>query len=420
MPRRSQRGRIATSRAGPAKVRSCLRCWRYALSAVVLASSLPVAAQPATASTEQEQIHTVQPKQLQRRLRIGGTVVTKSDVTLTAQLAGRITELGGAEGDPFRKGQLLARLSDTDLLAKRQAAEARLAGAAAALNNAGVQYQRQLVDPRIHETPGGMGLPSMFDKLFIDPMSSMMGLSHPGARYSADLYRQGAGVAEARAAYDRAFSEIGQIDAKLRDARSIAPFDGFIARKYVEVGDTVQPGDKLIDFAAPQGLQVAVQLPISLTRGLHAGDRLHGGIETADGTQQEVELNLAKIYPTADRLSHTVTVKLDLPADMSARAGMYAAIEIPTLGKSIQKGLAIPRSAVLHEGGLDTVYVVDASHRVRVRLLRLGATLGDDTVQVLAGLEAGERILIHPRPGIRSGDRLRSLSDATNAAGTPR
>lgn len=420
MPRKSQRGRVATYRAGPANVRCCLRWWRCALSAVVLASSLPAAAQPATASSVQEQIHTVQPKALQRRLRIGGTVVAKSDVTLTAQLAGRVTELGGAEGDLFREGQLIARLSDTDLLAKRRAAEARLAGATATLNNAGVQYQRQLLDPRIHETPGGMGIPSMFDKLFIDPMSSMMGLSHPGAQYSADLYRQGAGVAEARAAYDRAFSEIAQIDAKLRDARSIAPFDGFIVRKYVEVGDTVQPGEKLVDFAAQQGQQVAVQLPVRLTRDLHAGERLHGRIEIADGTQQAVELDLAKIYPTADPLSHTVTVKLDLPADVRARAGMYATIEFPTLGESMQRGLAIPRSAVLHEGGLDTVYVVDASQRVRVRLLRLGTRLGDDTVQVLAGLEAGERILVHPRPGIRSGDKLRSLSDGTNATGTSR
>ena len=71
---------------------------------------------------------------------LGGTVVPYKEVTLSAQLPGRVKFLAGIEGDLFKEGDLLVELDDSELTAKRQAALAQLANADAQLRNAGVQY----------------------------------------------------------------------------------------------------------------------------------------------------------------------------------------------------------------------------------------------------------------------------------------
>ena len=66
-------------------------------------------------------------------------------------------------------------------------------------------------------------------------------------------------------------AEIRAIDAKLRDARSVAPFDGVIMKKFVEVGDTVQPGMPLLKYADVEYLQIVVDVPGRLRPGLSEG-----------------------------------------------------------------------------------------------------------------------------------------------------
>ena len=91
---------------------------------------------------------------------LGGTVVPFKDVTLSAQVAGRIKSIAGEEGDHFESGAELIAINDDDLLAKRRAAWANLANAEAALRNAGVQYSREWVSPyggEQNDAFGGMG-----------------------------------------------------------------------------------------------------------------------------------------------------------------------------------------------------------------------------------------------------------------------
>lgn len=364
----------------------------------------------ATATTQAPQpfsgIYTMTARPLQQTLSIGGTVAPRTDVTLTAQLPGRIDFIAGSEGDHFQQGQTLVTLSDTELLAQRSQAEAQLASAYAALSNAGVQFQREWIDPRTNPTPGGMRLPSMMDKAFLDPFSNMLGLSHTDTEKWAGIYQAQSTVAQSRAAYDQALAQIQQIDAKLRDARSIAPFDGYIVRKYVEVGDTVQPGQKLLDFAARRGQQVVVQVPARLAGSLKPGQRLQGRMDVGDGTERTIPLTVNKVFPSADPMSHTVTVKLDLPSQIPVRPGTYASVALPMPNDGGKTGLAVPRDAVVKQGGLNMVYVVGADGRIRLRLVRLGSELAGNQIQVLAGLDPGERILRHPQPGLRSGQRL--------------
>jgi multidrug efflux pump subunit AcrA (membrane-fusion protein) len=352
------------------------------------------------------QIVTVEASSTSHSILLGGTVVAFKEVTLTAQIPGRIEFIAGTEGDAFKADEILVAIDDDDLLAKRRSAVAQYNNAAAAISNARVQYDRELMSPqsRSISRSGGMGMPNMFDQMFTQPFSqSMMPGNFGGDRYvdrQADLYGYGTQLTQAQNQQLATLSAIEEIDAKLRDARSFAPFDGVIIKKMVEEGDTVQPGQPLIEYADLTYLQVEVDVPIRLMSGLKKGMLIPVKIDVGN---IRVDARVAQIFPSADAVRHTVTVKFDLPVDMPGGPGMYAEVMVPDSSAQAGDVPVIPDSAVLWRGSLPAVYVATEGGKTELRLIRLGEYVSGHQVAVLSGLKIGERIYATP-PASASSD----------------
>lgn len=330
---------------------------------------------------------------------LGGTVIPYKEVILSAQLAGRIAWLAGIEGDAFRGGDLLVGIDDAELIAKRRAMIAQMASADAQLRNAGVQYNREVYSPRSNSAPGGMGVPNLFDQMFTRPMESVVGDRDRGAERSADLFASGIQVQEAHNTLMRLQAELQALDTRIRDARSIAPFPGIIVKKHVEVGDTVQPGQALLNFADVEYLQVEVEVPARLRPGLSEGQMVQAEL---DPNNRRVPVRVAQVFPMADSQRHTVRVKFDLPQGVS-QPGMYAKVLIPDPAVTQRANPVIPTSAIRYNGSLPGVYVVGEHGVPQLRLIRIGEDLGGGQVTVLSGLAAGERILANPGPRVTAG-----------------
>ncbi|MCK4675803.1 MAG: biotin/lipoyl-binding protein, partial [Gammaproteobacteria bacterium] len=203
---------------------------------------------------------------------MGGSVIPLKEVTLAAQIPGRVVSIAGEEGDEFTAGTLLVKINDDDLQAKKVAAEAQVASSQSAAQNAQVQYNRELWNPRVNNPRpmAGMAMPTMFDSFFDD--NSFVGDgSNKGIERHADLASQGSQVSSARSRVTEAESGLRAINAKLRDTKAIAPFDGVIMKKMVEIGDTVQPGQALIVFSYSKFLRIKVEVPARLMPGLTKG-----------------------------------------------------------------------------------------------------------------------------------------------------
>jgi multidrug efflux pump subunit AcrA (membrane-fusion protein) len=330
---------------------------------------------------------------------LGGTVIPYKEVTLAAQLPGRVKFLAGIEGDSFEKGAVLVALDDSELLAKRNSALAQWANAESQLRAAGVRYSRELWSPQSESTPGGMGLPNLFDQMFTEPMESFSGTRRRGVERHADLYSSGVQITQAQNSLVAARSQIEAIDAKLRDARSLAPFNGVIMKKFVEVGDTMQPGQPLLVFADVEYLQVLVDVPARLRPGISEGMMLQTQLDVGN---QIVPVRVAQIFPMADAQRHTVKVKFDLPQGVSA-PGMYAKVLVPDFTAPARNYPVIPVSALRYNGSLPGVYVLGPEGRPQLRLIRVGESLEGGYVSVLSGLSAGERVLSNPGVGVSAG-----------------
>ncbi len=381
------------------------------LSSASLAFSLGAVGQSASAQSTPaagSQIVTVQGSTSTSSVTLGGTVVAFRQVTLTAQIPGRVELIAGTEGDRFKKDEILVAIDDDDLLARRRAALAQLGTAQAAIANAEAQYSREIWSPgsRSITRSGGMGMPSMFDQMFTQPFSqSFMPGNYGGDRYvdrHADITTYGTQLNQAHNQQLAARSAIEEIDAKLRDARSFAPFDGVIIRKLVEEGDTVQPGQPLVEYADLTYLQVQVDVPVRLMSGLQKGMLVPVKLDV--GTTLHMEARVAQIFPSADAVRHTVTVKFDLPIDTPGGPGMYAEVRLPDVSTAQAAAVpVIPDAAVLWRGSLPAVYVATDDDRTELRLIRLGDYQGNNQVSVLSGLKIGERIYVAPPAGASSG-----------------
>ncbi|MCU7834552.1 MAG: efflux RND transporter periplasmic adaptor subunit [gamma proteobacterium symbiont of Taylorina sp.] len=335
------------------------------------------------------------------RLLIGGTIAAHKSVILSAQMPGRIVSIAGEEGDHFKTGNLLVKINDDELLTQRQSALSQFNTASIAMNNAGVQLHRQLVSPSTsNRAPGGMGIPGMFDQLLTNPMSEMMGTRDYGVERGADIFSSRAQLDQAHQALQQARANIYQIDSKLRDSMSIAPFDGVIVTKNIEVGDTVQPGQRLLIYEDLHQLQIHIDVPARIIHHLQKGQLLNARM---DGAANKIEVKIAKIFPSSDPLRHTTRVKLTLPESSHAAPGNYAEVWIPTAKNTMKTHLLIPSSAVIQRGGVPSVFVVNQNQQVELRLARLGELLPSGDIVILYGVKENEQIIDKPPAFITSG-----------------
>lgn len=328
------------------------------------------------------------------RLLVSGTVTAYKSVVFAAQMPGRIVSIAGEEGDRFQAGQLLVKINDDELLAKRRTAWAQYATAATAVNNAGMQFQRQIVSPATsNRAPGGMGLPGMFDQIFTNPMSEMMGTRDYDIERSADVFASQSQLQQAHYSLEQARAQIQQIDTKLRDTQSIAPFAGVIVTKHIEVGDTVQPGQPLLVYENLDVLQIVADVPGRMIHNLKEGQLLHAKV---DGLAHEVYVRVDKIFPTSDPVRHTTRVKLTLPDIKSIAPGNYAEVWIPVSQSVDKKRLLVPTTAVVERGGLPSVFVITAENRAELRLVRVGEQLASGDIVIQYGVKENEQILDKP------------------------
>ena len=343
---------------------------------------------------------------------VSGTVIPKKEVTLSAQLPGRVELIAGEEGDPFSEKTVLVALDDRELLAQRRAAIADWRNAQATLRNAGIQYSREYWSPDSpNKAPGGMGLPHLFDQFVTKPLSDLLNQSDESLDRRADLHRYGTQLEQAQGSLMQAESRIEQIDAKLRDAESQAPFAGVITKKLVEVGDTVQPGQPLLQFADVEHLQLEVDVPARLVSGLEVGKAVTAKLDVLN---KRIKVKVARIFPVADRQRHTVKVKFDLSLDTDEQQyvspGQYAQVDIPDIKAGQPRLLLVPTTAVDQRSSLPSI-CISKGNKYETRLVRVGQTMSssqvgeidpqfrdNEFISILSGLTEGEHVVVTDSP----------------------
>ena len=294
-----------------------------------------------------------------------GTIRPVHETTIGAKLLARVVEVNLKAGQVVKAGDVLVRLDDTDLRAKRRQAEAVLNAAEAGRMQAEADANR----------------------------SANLLKSKSVSRQEYE--RAATALKSADAELSRAQESINEIQATLEWATIRSPIEGIVIDKKVAAGDMVTPGQMLATLFDPMRMQLVASVRESLAHRLKVGQTIEVQIESFN---KQCIGTISEIVPEAESSSRAFQVKVTGPCPEGVYSGMFGRILIPLDEEQV---LVIPRQAVQSVGQLDLVNV--ATHgAVSRRAVRLGRTIGED-VEVLSGLRAGEQVQVPVNTGAISG-----------------
>jgi RND family efflux transporter MFP subunit len=289
-----------------------------------------------------------------------GTIRPHSVAQVAPKILARVLEVRVHVGDAVEAGLVLAILDERDVKARVEQARLGLASAEANLVQAESELKR-------------------FEVLAAKRAASDSDLDAARARAAA----QRADVARLREAQREA--EVFLAEAQVR-----APVKGRVLERRVEPGDLAAPGIPLFVIEAASGLRIEAWVPEACASAVNVGERVRARL---DASGRELEVTLEEIAPSSEPGSHSFLVKAALPDDVRARPGEFARLIRPCQER---QAVLVSARAVRALGQLELVTVV-AGGRGHPRHVRTGKRFGD-RVEILAGVEPGERVLIGRAP----------------------
>jgi RND family efflux transporter MFP subunit len=194
--------------------------------------------------------------------------------------------------------------------------------------------------------------------------------------------------------------EFGAVEARYKSAQAVvseaatlkgytvvkAPAAGVVAERKTAVGDVAQPGQALASLYDPDRLQIEGEVNDNYRDLVKIGEAAQVSVPAV---KFEASLPIAEIFPISAPGSRTFKVRTGWLQNPGLVPGMFAHLSLP-LGHS--RGILIPQAAVDTVGQLTMVRVA-ADQTAQLRQVKLGRQIGGQ-VEVLAGLKAGDRIMV--------------------------
>ncbi len=294
-----------------------------------------------------------------------GVVEAVRQTVVSSQVQGAIIQLAIKAGDAVQAGQLLARIDARAANQSVVASAAQADAARAELDVARRDFSRQK---------------QLFDQHFIS---------------QAALDRADAQFKTAQAQTNALLAQTGVARTQSGFYTLNAPYAGLVADLPVTQGDMAMPGRPLMTIYDPGLQRVTASVPQAVLAGLAANQPVRIEFPGLPAAQRWQTATRVTVLPVADASTHTVQVRLDLPAKLAGvTPGMFARAQFPVTQGDRQR-LYVPLSAAFRRAELTAVYVLDPQGKPLLRQVRLGPTMGTE-VEVLSGLSAGERVALDP------------------------
>jgi len=161
------------------------------------------------------------------------------------------------------------------------------------------------------------------------------------------------------------------------------------------VGDLAAPGKPLLELEDARTLRLEADVPEAVVSKVALGDKLAVRIAALESGLPGV---VSEIAPASDPGSRTFLVKLDLPGAPGLRAGQFGRVAMP-VGET--SALRVQASAVVQRGQMEIVFIF-SEKKALLRLVKTGKRVGNE-VELVSGVEAGEKIVVEGAVGLRDG-----------------
>ena len=304
---------------------------------------------------------------------LSGALMPEREAAVRAQVGGSVLQTHADQGQRVRAGQLLAQVDASGL---QDAFLSARAGVTSAINNA---------DVAARELARG-------EKLLA-----------AGAIAERDIEQSRRASVAANAALADARSRLANAQKQLANTRITAPISGVVSERQVSAGDVVQPGAAMFTVVDPSSMrleasipaeqlaQVRIGVPVSFTVNGYPGRTLVGRV--------------TRINPTADPATRQVRIIASIPNTSGTLVGgLFATGRLASESKS---GLIAPVSAIDQRSSIPAVMRIRQGKVERVPVQLGLRDEGAERIQITAGVQAGDTLLLGAAQGISSGTAVK-------------
>jgi len=333
----------------------------------------------------------VQKMQLQNvanELEAPGSVIAQSTAQIAARTMGTVLQVSVREGDTVMRGQLLAQLDEREMSSRRNAAQAGAQGASAGVTQAtkavaAAQAQADMMqktyDRYSYLKEQKSVSPQEFDEVAAKQQAAQ-----------ANLEQAKAALRQAEASSRQAESEAHAADSVAGYSRIVAPFDGRVIRRMVELGSMVSPGMPLFVVEDASRYQLEATLPAEALAAVKKNALVR--VQLDGLPEKSLTGKVAELEGGADPASHTLKARVDLPRESGVQSGMFGRAYF---AQGEKRAIVLPAEALVSRGQLRGVYVVDDTGLIHWRIVTFGKSTGNQ-VEVLSGLNDGEAVVLNP------------------------
>ena len=342
-------------------------------------------------------------------LNASGYVTARRQATVSSKVTGKVAEVLVEEGMKVEEGQVLARLDNRQATLELELALAQLGAAQKALaeTESNLNLAKKDLERNQQLTAGGVSSQSALDTAEAQAES-----------LAARLARQKGDVEVAR-------SNAAILRQLLDDTVIRAPFAGVAISKDAQPGEMVSPVSAgggftrtgistIVDMSS---LEIEVDVNEAYLQRVVPGQKVRATLDAYP--DEPFASHVITIIPSADREKATVQVRIGFDAldgrilpDMGVKVAFLSdeTAGSGAAGAAPRRTIQVPRAAIRGTAGSENVLVVTAGGVVERRAVRLGADPSDPAT-VIAGLAAGERVVIEGPADLTAGAEVREAKD---------
>ncbi|MGQ8365448.1 efflux RND transporter periplasmic adaptor subunit [Glaciecola sp. 1036] len=303
-----------------------------------------------------------------------GEVRAVNQVMLSAEVAGRISELNISPGQRVSANTLIVQLDDAT-------EQADLVAAKASIKFAQEQLERA---KDLHQ---------------IDALSNEI-------------------LQQRQADYDIAKSQINQLQARIRYKKILAPFDGELGLRQVDLGQYLNPGEPVVSLTDTSQVFVNFNLPQDELARIDIGHKLQVYSEIAPDQPIEAQVTAIEQQINPDTRNITLQAKVN-NQDKLLRAGMFVKVDL--IFPSQTNAIVLPSTAVMTSSSGNTAVVVRGVNNEQIGTaeivpVQIERRLGDQVV-ISQGLSAGDLVVTRGQLRVRPGAQLKVISNTASVGG---
>jgi len=312
---------------------------------------------------------------------LSGTLEPEREAVLRAQVQGSVLQTYADQGQAVSAGTVLARIDASGI---QDAYNSARAGVVAARNSADIAAR---------------------------DLDRNQKLLAAGAIAERDIEQARRASIAAQAALEDANSRLATAQKAYRSTTVTAPFGGIVSERPVSAGDIVQPGGALFTVVDPSSMRLEASVPAEQLSEIRVGVPVTFTVSGYPG--REFVGRIVRVNPTADPTTRQVRIYVSIPnAGRTLVGGLFASGRVSTASRT---GLVVPTSAVDLRGTSPSVMRVRGG-----KVEKIPVTVGvndksSETTEVLAGLNAGDTLLIGAAQGITPGTPVRVTAPVTSS-----